>query len=49
MKTIELTPAAFVKCSYESPEVAVTEIHAEGVLCVSNESWGTGDPFDWDE
>lgn len=57
MKTIKLTPAAFLPGggSYESPEVSVTEIHAEGVLCVSerrgssNEDWEEADSFSWDE
>ena len=54
MKTIKLTPAAFLpgEGSYESPEVSVTEIHAEGVLCVSerraleHEGWEEED-VDW--
>ena len=38
--------------SYVSPEVAVTEIHTEGVLCMSGkmlEEWSYGEKFTWDE
>ena len=38
--------------SYVSPEVAVTEIHTEGVLCMSGrmlEEWKNADTFTWDE
>ena len=40
--------------NYESPEVTVTEIVAEGVLCASTvgsdlsvEKWEEDDPFSW--
>ena len=40
--------------SYESPEVKVTEIHSEGVLCASTvgselsvETWGEDESFSW--
>lgn len=34
---------------YESPEVKVVDIHAEGVLCSSFEDWQEGDDlFDWE-
>lgn len=37
---------------YESPEVTVTEILAEGVLCMSGKSieeWSEGAKVTWDE
>ena len=37
---------------YESPTVTVSEISAEGVLCVSQgsiEEWKEGNIFTWDE
>ena len=37
---------------YESPEVKVTEVLAEGVLCMSGKSledWGEGAKVTWDE
>ena len=51
MKTIKLTATQtnLGVGSYVSPEVAVSEIHSEGVLCVSspdNEGW-TEDKLDW--
>ena len=34
---------------YESPEVKVVDIHAEGVLCSSVENWKEGDDvLDWE-
>ena len=38
--------------SYVSPEATVTEIHSEGVLCMSGKSlevWTEGETFTWDE
>ncbi len=38
--------------TYESPVIEITEIYAEGLLCVSNgsiEEWKEGDSFTWDE
>ena len=38
--------------SYVSPEAKVTEIHTEGVLCMSGkmlEEWKPADSFTWDE
>jgi hypothetical protein len=35
-----------------SPETTVSEIHPEGVLCVSNgtiEEWKEGNSFTWDQ
>ena len=51
MKTIKLTAiqTTFRVGSYVSPEVIVSEIHSEGVLCVSspdNEGWTETTP-DW--
>ena len=46
-----LTTADCNNVSYRSPEVSVTEIFAEGVLCVSGrslESWDEADKFSWD-
>ena len=38
--------------SYVSPEATVTEIHSEGVLCMSGKSlevWTEGETVIWDE
>ena len=48
----KLTMADRFNGGYESPEVKVTEIYAEGVLCVSQgsiEEWKEGNSFTWDE
>lgn len=51
MKTIKLTVAktSLGGGNYVSPEATVSEIHSEGVLCVSSpdsEGWGETTP-DW--
>ena len=49
MKTNKLTVAHDIVGRYVSPEATVSEIHSEGVLCVSSpdhEGWGETTP-DW--
>ena len=52
MKTIKLTAAETLlgRSSYVSPEVSVSEIHSEGVLCMSSptsEGWTEEDAQGW--
>ena len=38
--------------SYESPALAIVEVHSEEVLCMSGKSleeWTDGASFEWDE
>ena len=54
MKTNKLTVAhsTLGGGNYRSPEVTVTEIANEGVLCMSGKSleqWEKADSFTWDE
>ena len=54
MNKINLTAAGSTlgTASYVSPEAKVTEIHSEGVLCMSGrslEDWSNAAGFTWDE